>query len=157
MPCRAVLGGGARWRAGWFVVQSRSLCGVRAQAFPVRTMLVFATAAAAFAPHPHPRPASRAAVLRRAAPVAREGDGDGVSGAVGGAVLGGLLAGPFGAIWGASLGGSMGAQRGAQKAAEARLEAMGLSREVRQAAAECAKDLEEAYDGLAACDRMHPG
>jgi len=82
---------------------------------------------------------------------AREGDKDGMSGAVGGAVLGGLLAGPFGAVWGASLGGSFGAQRGAQKAAESRLEQMGISREVRVAAAECAKDLEEAGEGLSSC------
>lgn len=54
-------------------------------------------------------------------------------------------------MWGASLGGNFGAQRGAQKAAEARLEQMGISREVRVAAAECAKDLEEAGSGLASC------
>ena len=54
-------------------------------------------------------------------------------------------------MWGASLGGNFGAERGAQKAAEARLEQMGISREVRVAAAECAKDLEEAGSGLASC------
>jgi len=89
---------------------------------------------------------------RVSAPIfAREGDKDGMSGAVGGAVLGGLLAGPFGAVWGASLGGNFGAQRGAQKAAEAKLEQMGISKEVRVAAAECATDLEEAGSGLASC------
>lgn len=82
---------------------------------------------------------------------AREGDKDAMGGAVGGAVLGGLLAGPFGAVWGASMGGNFGAQRGTQKAAEARLEQMGISREVRVAAAECARDLEEASSGLASC------
>ncbi len=39
------------------------------------------------------------------------------------------------------MGGNFGAQRGTQKAAEARLEQMGISREVRVAAAECARDL----------------
>lgn len=65
--------------------------------------------------------------------------------------LGGLLGGPFGAIWGAQLGGAMGARRGAQKSEEARLEKMGLSREVREAAAACAADLAEAEEGLSAC------
>ena len=59
--------------------------------------------------------------------------------------------GRFGAVWGASLGGNFGAQRGAQKAAEAKLEQMGISKEVRVAAAECATDLEEAGSGLASC------
>jgi hypothetical protein len=54
-------------------------------------------------------------------------------------------------VWGASMGGNFGAQRGTQKAAEARLEQMGISREVRVAAAECARDLEEASSGLASC------
>ena len=109
--------------------------------------------ATAYALH---QPASRAAVVpvrRCLVPVAKAGDNDQTTGAVGGAVLGGLLAGPFGAIWGASLGGSIGAQRGAQKAEEERLEKMGLSREVRAAAAECAKDLSEAAEGLAACEQ----
>ena len=111
-------------------------------------MLLLISTSAAFTPS---LASTRPAVLvRRAAPtvVARAGEGDGVGGAVGGAVLGGLLAGPFGAVFGAQLGGAFGAERGARKAEDARLDSMGLSREVRAAAAAAAADLAEAEEGL---------
>lgn len=113
-------------------------------------MLLLIVTSAAFTP---PIASVRPAVLHRTHLVARAGDGEGAKGAVGGAVLGGLLAGPFGAVFGAQLGSTFGAERGARKADDARLDAMGLSREVRAAAAAAAADLAEAEEGLKLCQQ----
>lgn len=91
------------------------------------------------------------APARAPPPFARDETTDGaMGGAVGGAVLGGLLLGPFGALWGAQLGSSFGAERGARREQLRALEEAGLTPEARSALAECARDLGEAEEGMAA-------
>jgi len=71
---------------------------------------------------------------------------DETKGAISGAVLGGLIAGPFGALWGAQIGGGIGANNRANREAQDRLDRMGLSKEVLDAAAACASDIQEAEE-----------
>lgn len=118
----------------------------------IAAMLAVPLDALLLAPLPTPR---SAACARTRTPMLKDGDGlnNGLGGAMGGAVLGGLLAGPFGAIWGAQIGGSVGADRAAKRADEQRMERMGLTKEVRAAAAACAADLSEASESLKLTER----
>ena len=121
-------GDGSGWAGG---------AAMRTPCMLIAAMLAVPLDALVLAPLPTPR---SAACARTRTPMLKDGDGlnNGLGGAMGGAVLGGLLAGPFGAIWGAQIGGSVGADRAAKRADEQRMERMGLTKEVRAAAAACA-------------------
>jgi len=67
-------------------------------------------------------------------------------GAIGGAVLGGLIAGPFGALWGAQIGGAVGANNRAKREARERLDRMGISKDILQAAEQVAVNLQDAEE-----------
>lgn len=107
-------------------------------------LLLLPNAVNAYVVMPFYNAAPASCLSRRSGPVRC----DETKGALSGAVLGGLVAGPFGALWGAQIGGNMGANNRAKKEAQQRLDRMGLSKEVLDAARACASDIEEAEESL---------